>query len=89
MIRSYRIQVYRNQSDRIPQVTASPVPKTAREPLMTTIRHWSTNVAGFKAFCSKAGSVDAPALLLFHGFSSAGPTFRKFALFLQPSSRRS
>jgi hypothetical protein len=35
---------------------------------MATIRHWSTNVAGFKAFCSKAGSVDATALRYFTDF---------------------
>ena len=44
---------------------------------MTKIRYSKTNVDGFNVFHREAGRADAPALLLLHGFPSAGHLFRE------------
>ena len=44
---------------------------------MTKIRYRKTNVDGFNVFYREAGRADAPALLLLHGFPSAGHLFRE------------
>src|ERR1700726_727504 len=44
---------------------------------MTKIRYSKTNVDGFNVFHREAGRADAPALLLLHGFPSAGHMFRE------------
>jgi pimeloyl-ACP methyl ester carboxylesterase len=43
---------------------------------VTNISYQSANVDGFKVFYRQAGPADAPALLLLHGFPSAGHMFR-------------
>lgn len=43
---------------------------------MTTISYRTADVDGLKVFYREAGRVDAPALLLLHGFPSAGHMFR-------------
>jgi len=43
---------------------------------MTTIRYHKANVDGLSVFYREAGRADAPALLLLHGFPSAGHMFR-------------
>ena len=43
---------------------------------MTAITYRAVDVDGFKVFCREAGPPDAPALLLLHGFPSAGHMFR-------------
>ena len=43
---------------------------------MTTINYDKTDVDGLKIFYRRAGPVDAPKLLLLHGFPSAGHMFR-------------
>ena len=43
---------------------------------MTAIAFRKVNVDGFNIFYREAGGVDAPALLLLHGFPSAGHMFR-------------
>jgi pimeloyl-ACP methyl ester carboxylesterase len=43
---------------------------------MTKIQYRKANVDGFNVFYREAGSSDAPALLLLHGFPSAGHMFR-------------
>ncbi|HEX5325756.1 MAG TPA: alpha/beta hydrolase [Acetobacteraceae bacterium] len=43
---------------------------------MTAISYRSAAVDGLKVFYREAGAVDAPALLLLHGFPSAGHMFR-------------
>src|SRR5208282_1744829 len=43
---------------------------------MTTINYRSVEVDGLKIFYREAGRVDAPTLLLLHGFPSAGHMFR-------------
>ena len=43
---------------------------------MTAIAFRKVNVDGFNIFYREAGSADAPALLLLHGFPSAGHMFR-------------
>ena len=43
---------------------------------MTTINYGKTDVDGLKIFYRRAGPVDAPKLLLLHGFPSAGHMFR-------------
>lgn len=43
---------------------------------MTTISYRTADVDGLKVFYRDAGRVDAPALLLLHGFPSAGHMFR-------------
>ena len=43
---------------------------------MTSIKYRTGDVDGFKIFYREAGSVDAPKLLLLHGFPSAGHMFR-------------
>lgn len=43
---------------------------------MTTIRYRNADVDGFQIFYREAGSPQAPALLLLHGFPSAGHMFR-------------
>ena len=45
--------------------------------MMTKIRYRKTNVDGFNVFYREAGRADAPALLLLHGFPSAGHLFRE------------
>jgi pimeloyl-ACP methyl ester carboxylesterase len=44
---------------------------------MTTIQYRKVNVDGFNVFYRQAGRADAPALLLLHGFPSAGHMFRE------------
>jgi pimeloyl-ACP methyl ester carboxylesterase len=44
---------------------------------MTKIRYRKANVDGFNVFYREAGQPDAPALLLLHGFPSAGHMFRE------------
>src|SRR5271156_6571724 len=43
---------------------------------MTTINYRSVEVDGLKIFYREAGRVDAPTLLLLHGFPSSGHMFR-------------
>ena len=43
---------------------------------MTAINYRSADVDGLKIFYREAGAADAPALLLLHGFPSAGHMFR-------------
>jgi len=43
---------------------------------MTTTRYRKVNVDGLNVFYREAGQVDGPALLLLHGFPSAGHMFR-------------
>ena len=43
---------------------------------MTTINYRKADVDGLKVFYREAGRVDAPALLLLHGFPSASHMFR-------------
>ena len=49
----------------------------AKEPLMTKIQYRKASVDGFNVFYREAGRSDAPALLLLHGFPSAGHLFRE------------
>jgi pimeloyl-ACP methyl ester carboxylesterase len=44
---------------------------------MTKIHYRKANVDGLKVFYREAGRVDAPTLLLLHGFPSAGHMFRE------------
>jgi len=44
---------------------------------MTRIQYRKTDVDGLKVFYREAGRLDAPALLLLHGFPSAGHMFRE------------
>lgn len=44
---------------------------------MTRIHYRKTDVDGFQVFYREAGRVDAPTLLLLHGFPSAGHMFRE------------
>jgi len=44
---------------------------------MTTIQYRRVNVDGFNVFYRQTGRTDAPALLLLHGFPSAGHMFRE------------
>jgi pimeloyl-ACP methyl ester carboxylesterase len=44
---------------------------------MTTIRYRKANVDGLNVFYREAGRTDAPALLLLHGFPTAGHMFRE------------
>src|SRR5215813_12749422 len=48
----------------------------ARKPPMTAIHYHTVEVHGLKIFYREAGEADAPALLLLHGFPSAGHMFR-------------
>ena len=43
---------------------------------MSTIGYRTVDVDGVKIFYREAGAADAPALLLLHGFPSAGHMFR-------------
>src|SRR5712691_10033673 len=47
-----------------------------RRNTMTAIEYRSADVDGLKIFYREAGSADAPALLLLHGFPSASHMFR-------------
>jgi pimeloyl-ACP methyl ester carboxylesterase len=47
------------------------------EPFMTKTYYRKADVDGFKVFYREAGPVDAPTLLLLHGFPSAGHMFRE------------
>jgi pimeloyl-ACP methyl ester carboxylesterase len=51
--------------------------KARREPFMTKLHYRKADVDGFKVFYREAGRVDAPTLLLLHGFPSAGHMFRE------------
>ena len=53
------------------------VPENARGPLMPRIEYRKANVDGFNVFYREAGRADAPALLLLHGFPSAGHMYRE------------
>jgi pimeloyl-ACP methyl ester carboxylesterase len=44
---------------------------------MATIHYRKANIDGFNVFYREAGSLDAPTLLLLHGFPSAGHMFRE------------
>src|SRR5260370_27503212 len=44
---------------------------------MATIHYRKADVDGFKVFYREAGRVDAPTLVLLHGFPSAGHMFRE------------
>lgn len=44
---------------------------------MTAVRYRKADVDGFKVFYREAGKSDAPALLLLHGFPTAGHMFRE------------
>src|ERR1700742_4381700 len=48
-----------------------------KEPLMSTVRYRKANVDGLNVFYREAGRPDAPALLLLHGFPTAGHMFRE------------
>ena len=43
---------------------------------MSRVKYLTVEVDGFKVFYREAGASDAPALLLLHGFPSAGHMFR-------------
>ena len=43
---------------------------------MTSIRYRKADVDGLNVFYREAGRADAPALLLLHGFPTAGHMFR-------------
>jgi pimeloyl-ACP methyl ester carboxylesterase len=43
---------------------------------MATVNYSTTEVDGLKIFYREAGPIDAPTLLLLHGFPSAGHMFR-------------
>ena len=43
---------------------------------MICVKYLTVDVDGFKVFYREAGASDAPALLLLHGFPSAGHMFR-------------
>ena len=43
---------------------------------MSCVKYLTVDVDGFKVFYREAGASDAPALLLLHGFPSAGHMFR-------------
>ena len=43
---------------------------------MTPVRYRTADVDGCKIFYREAGPIDAPKLLLLHGFPSAGHMFR-------------
>jgi pimeloyl-ACP methyl ester carboxylesterase len=48
-----------------------------RKPFMNKIHYRKADVDGIKVFYREAGRPDAPALLLLHGFPSAGHMFRE------------
>jgi pimeloyl-ACP methyl ester carboxylesterase len=48
-----------------------------KEPLMSTVRYRKANVDGLNVFYREAGRPEAPALLLLHGFPTAGHMFRE------------
>jgi pimeloyl-ACP methyl ester carboxylesterase len=52
------------------------------EPFMTKTHYRKADVDGLKVFYREAGPVDAPTLLLLHGFPSAGHMFRELILAL-------
>ena len=51
---------------------------------MGTIHYRAANISGLRISYREAGRIDAPTLLLLHGFPSAGHMFRD----LIPLSRR-
>jgi pimeloyl-ACP methyl ester carboxylesterase len=56
-------------------ISAREIPRT-REPRMPSITYRTIEVHGLKIFYREAGPLDAPTLLLLHGFPSAGHMFR-------------
>jgi pimeloyl-ACP methyl ester carboxylesterase len=52
---------------------------------MASVRYRTADVDGFKVFYRQAGSVDAPKLLLLHGFPTAGHMFRNLIPLLADS----
>jgi pimeloyl-ACP methyl ester carboxylesterase len=54
---------------------------------MTMIKYRKADVDGFKIFYREAGQLDAPALLLLHGFPSASHMFRELIPALSDSFR--
>jgi pimeloyl-ACP methyl ester carboxylesterase len=43
---------------------------------MTAVKYRTADVDGFKVFYREAGSVDAPVMLLLHGFPTSSHMFR-------------
>jgi len=62
-----------NLSNSSSQVT----PAEGREPFMTKIHYRTADVDGFKVFYREAGRMDAPTLLLLHGFPTSSHLFRE------------
>src|SRR5207244_6962094 len=50
--------------------------RSGRRNTMSVVKYRSADVDGLRVFYREAGSADAPALLLLHGFPSASHMFR-------------